>query len=73
MWRLLHILMLVETVTGLFSRSTPRMGHCPPFDFWSSWCRSANILLRRLVLSLAVYRPPPSICLSVSRVGILCV
>jgi hypothetical protein len=34
-----------KLVTGLFPRSTPRMGHLPPFDFWRSWCSSVNVLL----------------------------
>ncbi len=26
---------LVKSVTGLFPRSTPRIGQRPPFDLWS--------------------------------------
>ena len=53
-------------VTSLCSRSIPRMGHRPPFVLWRKWCSSVNVMLWCLVLSLAVYRHPPSMCVLVS-------
>jgi hypothetical protein len=53
---------LAKSVTGLFRRYTPRMGHRPPFDFWRSWCKSVKGLLGRLVMSLVVNVQPPSMC-----------
>ena len=56
-WRLCRLFRVVKSVTGLFiPRSIPRMGHRSPFDFWRSWCRSVDVLLWRLVMSLVVYR-----------------
>ncbi len=43
-----------KLVIGLFSRSTPRMGHLPPFDFWRSWCSSVNVVLMRLLMRIIV-------------------
>ncbi len=57
---------LLKSVTGLWPRSAHRMGRRPLFDFCRSWSRSRNVLLRRLVLSLAVNRQPPSRCVFVS-------
>jgi hypothetical protein len=31
---------VVKYVNALLPRCTPRMGHRPPFDLWSNWCRS---------------------------------
>ena len=55
-----------KLVTGFVPRSSPSMGQRPSFDFWSSWCRYVNVLLCLLVLSLAVYRHPLSMCVLVS-------
>jgi len=59
-WRLgevaasVSVLCLLKFVTSLLPRSSPRMGHCPPFVFWSSWCRSRKVLLFLLIISFAV-------------------
>ena len=57
---------LLNSATGLWPRSAHRMGHLPPFDFWRCWRRSLNVLLWRLILSLAVYLQPPSMWVFVS-------
>ena len=50
---------LLKFVTGLLPRSMSMIGHRPPFVVCSSWCRSKNVLLWRLVLSFAVCLQPP--------------
>ena len=50
----ISVLCLLNSVTGLLPRSSPIMGHRPPFVFWSSWYRSRKVLLCLLVLSFAV-------------------
>ena len=57
---------LLMLVTCLWSRSAHMMGQGPPFDFCRSWSRSRNVLLLRLILSLAVNLQPPSMCVFVS-------
>ena len=57
---------LLKSVTGLWPRSEHSMGHCPPSDFCRSWSRILNVLLWRLVQSLAVNLQPPSMCVFVS-------
>jgi hypothetical protein len=57
---------LLKPVTGLWPKSAHRTGHRPPLDFCRSWSRSRNVLLWRLVLSLAVNLQPPSMCVFVS-------
>jgi hypothetical protein len=57
---------LLKSVTGLWPRSAHSMGHRPPFDLCRSWRRSLNVLLWRLVLSLAVNLQPPSININLS-------
>ena len=47
---------LVKSVTGLWPRSAHKIGHRPPFDFCRNWSRSRNVLLWRLIRSLAVNR-----------------
>ena len=59
-------LRLLKSVTGLWPRSAHRMDHRPPFDFCRSWSRSRNVLLWRLILSLAVSLQSPSKCVLVS-------
>ena len=59
-------LKLVKSVTGLCPRFVQRMGHLPPFDFCSCWSRSLNVLLWRLILSLAVNLHPPRMWVLVS-------
>ncbi len=54
------VLWLLKSVVGLLPRSSPIMGHRPPFVFWSSLCRSRKVLLCLLVLSFAVCLQPPS-------------
>ncbi len=56
----------LQSVAGLCPRSAHRMGHLPPFDFCSCWSRSLNILLWRLILSLAVNLQPPRMWMFVS-------
>ena len=56
---LASMLLLLKSVTGLLPRSSPMMGHRPPFVFCSSWCRSRNVLLCFLFLSFAVCLQPP--------------
>ena len=48
------VLWLLKSVVGVLPRSSPIMGHRPPFVFWSSWYRSRKVLLCLLVLSFAV-------------------
>ena len=50
---------LLKFVAGLLPRSSPIMGHRPPFVFWSIWYRSRKVLLCRLDLSFAVCLQPP--------------
>jgi len=57
---------LLKSVTGLWPRSSHSMGHRPPFVFCRSCTRSLNVLLRRLILSLAVNLQPPSMLVFVS-------
>ena len=57
---------LLKSVTGLLPMSEHRMGHLPPFDFCRCWRRSLNVLLCRLIMSLAVNLQPPSMCVFVS-------
>ncbi len=57
---------LVKSVTCLWPRSAHSMGHLPPFDFCRCWRRSLNVLLCRLILSLAVNLHPPNIWVFVS-------
>ena len=56
----------VKSVTGLWPRSAHSIGHLPPFDFCRCWRRSLNVLLCRLILSLAVNLHPPNIWVFVS-------
>ena len=64
-WRLGEVissasmLLLLKYVTSLLPRSSPMMGHRPPFVFCSNWCSSRKVLLRLLVLSSAVCLQPP--------------
>jgi hypothetical protein len=53
------VMCLLKSVISLLPRSSPIMGHRPPFVFWSIWCRSRKLLLCRLVLSFAVYLQSP--------------
>jgi hypothetical protein len=53
------MLLLRKSVTGLLPRSSPMMGHRPPFVFCSNWCKSRKVLLCLLVLSFAVCLQPP--------------
>jgi len=55
----MSVLCLLKSLTGLLPRSSPIMGHRPPFVFWSIWCRSRKVLLCLLVLSFAVCLQPP--------------
>jgi hypothetical protein len=57
---------LLKSVTGLGSKSAHKMSHRPPFNFCRSWSRSRNVLLWRLIRSLAVNRQLPSMCMFVS-------
>ena len=58
---------LLKSVTGVCPRSAHRMGYHPPFDFCRCWRRSLNVLLWRLILSLAVNLQPPRMWVFVSR------
>ena len=55
-----------KLITSLFARSTPKIGHLLLLDFGISWRSNGNVLLCRLVMSLAVYRHPQSMCVLVS-------
>jgi len=57
---------LLNSVTGLWPKSAHMMGYRPLFEFCRSWSRSRNVLLWRLIRSLAVNRQPPSMCVFVS-------
>ncbi len=58
---------LLKSVTGLWPRSAAHMmGQRPPFDFWRSCSRRRNVLLWRLIPSLAVNLQPPRMCVFVS-------
>ncbi len=57
---------LLNSVTGLWPKSAHMMGQRPPFDFLRSCSRSRNVLLWRLILSLAVNLQPPRMCVFVS-------
>ena len=57
----ISVMCLLNYVTGLLPRSSPIMGHRPPFVCWSILCRSRKVLLCLLVLSFAVCLQPPSI------------
>jgi len=52
--------------TGLFSKSTLRIGHLPPLCVWRSSCNSLNVLLCLEVLILGLYLHPPNRCVLVS-------
>jgi hypothetical protein len=58
---------LLNSVTVIWPMSAHMMGQRPPFDFHRSWSSSRNVLLWRLVLSLAMYLQPPSMCVFVSE------
>ena len=62
------IIRLANSVTCLIPRSILKMGHLPPFDFCSNWCKSVKVLLCRFVISLAMYRHPPCMCVILSGV-----
>ena len=53
---------VVKSVTGLWPRSAHKMGHRPPFDFCRSCSRSWNVLLCRLIPSLALNLQPLDVC-----------
>ena len=55
----ISVLCLLKFATSLLPRSRPIIGQRPPFVFWSSWCKSRNVLLCRLVLSFTVCIQPP--------------
>jgi hypothetical protein len=57
---------LLKSMMGLWPKSAHKMGHRPPFDFCRSWSRIRNVVLWRLVLSLAVNLQPPSMRVFVS-------
>ena len=55
-------LRFVKSFIGVSPRSTPTIGHLPPFEVCSSLCRSRKVLLCRLILSLDVVLHPPRMC-----------
>jgi hypothetical protein len=56
------VLWLLKFVVDLLPRSSPIMGHRPPFVLWISWCKIIRkVILFLLVLSFAVCLQPPSI------------
>ena len=55
-------LRFVKSFIGVSPRSTPTIGHLPPFEVCSSLCRSRKVLLCRFILSLDVDLHPPSKC-----------
>ena len=55
-------LRVVKSLFGVLPRSTPTIGHLPPFVVCRSLWRSRKLLLCRLVLSLDVVLHPPRMC-----------
>ena len=56
----ISMLCLLKSATGLLpTRSSPIMGHRPPFVFWSSWCKSRKVLWCLLVISFTLCLQPP--------------
>jgi len=52
----------VKSFIGVSPRSTPTIGHLPPFEVCSSLRKSRKVLLCRFTLSLVVDLHPPKMC-----------
>ena len=59
-------LRVVKSFIGVFPRSTPTIGHLPPFVVCRSSWRRRKVLLCRFILSLAVDLHPPRMCVLLS-------
>jgi hypothetical protein len=57
---------LLKSMTGLWPESSHRMGHRLPLDLCRCRSSSLNVLLWRLVRSLAMNLQPPRMCVFVS-------
>jgi hypothetical protein len=56
-------LSVVKSLISVLPRSTPIIGHLPPFVVCRSLWRSRKVLLCRLILSLDVdLHPPKDVC-----------
>ena len=62
----MSIMMLLKSVTDLWPKSAHRIGQRPPLNFFRCWSRSLNVVLWRLVRSLAVNLQQPRMCVFVS-------
>jgi len=55
-------LRFMRSIIGLSPRSTPTIGHLPPLEFCSSFCRSRKVLLCLLILNVYMDLHPQRMC-----------